>query len=277
MICWLNGAFIDLDGARIDPRDRGFLLGDGVFETLLAENGAVRRPARHFARLRAAAQMLDIPLKFPDAEMLEVMRRLLRENQLLPGRAAIRTTLSRGVSGRGLPPPPIAAPTLLMTVTETPPPPAFMRAVTVSCIRNEKSISSRIKSLNYLDNVMARKEAALRGADEALMPNSSGAIACASAANLFIVLDGRLLTPSISSGALPGIMRGLVLEAAAALAIPAREACIEPGDLQRASEAFLSNALNGLCPLVEIDGRPLGNRGAGPLTQRLQGVIANRE
>lgn len=277
MICWLNGAFTGLDAARIDPRDRGFLLGDGVFETLLAVNGTPRRHARHFARLRAASGLLGIPLTVSDADMLEAMQRLLRENQLLQARAAIRITLSRGVAGRGLQPPPITAPTLLMTVAETPPPPAFMRAVTASFIRNEKSISSRIKSLNYLDNVLARREASLRGADEALMPNSSGAIACASAASLFIVRDGVLLTPALDEGALPGVMRGLALETAAALNIQARETRISPPGLQDATEAFLSNALTGLCPLVEIDGKPLGNGNTGPLTQRLRHAIADRE
>ena len=277
MYCYLDGKLISLEKARIDPRDRGFLLGDGVFETLLAETGRVRRPGRHFARLRASAGILGIPLTISDPDLLEGMERLLRENQLLQGRAAARITLSRGVAGRGLLPPSTATPTLLISVAETPPPPASMRAVTASYLRNEKSIGSRIKSLNYLDNIMARREAALRGADEALMPNSRGALACASAANLFVVQDGVLMTPTLDEGALPGVMRALVLETAAALGIPARETRIMPDSLPHAAEAFLSNALLGLCPLIEIDGKPLRIGDTGPLTQRLQDATADRE
>ncbi len=269
--CWLNGVFRPVEEARIAPNDRGFLLGDGIFETLLAEGGAVRHAGAHLARLSSAAKMLGIPEIFPAAEIAAAMVRLLQENQLMQGRAALRLTLTRGEGARGVAPPADARPTLLLTAGAIPPPPASMRAIVSTYIRNEKSVSSRIKSLNYLDNIMARSEAVARYADEALMCNSMGHLASASAANLFIVTGGELRTPSMEEGALPGIMRAIVLQAAAVQQIAVRVGGISMAELSKASEAFLTNALTGVCPLVEIDGRPVGDGSEGPLTRRLKG------
>ncbi len=257
MICWLNGAFLDIASSRIDPRDRGFLLGDGVFETMLAEAGLVRRVRRHLARLHRAAELLAIPLPFKDDEILDAMQHLLVENQCGQGRAALRLTLTRGVGARGVTPPDTPKPLLLITAASAPPPPEHLRVILATYVRNEKSISSRIKSLNYLDNIMARREAALRGADEALMCNSAGALAGASAANVFVVYDNVIFTPSLDEGALPGVMRAVVIDAAKDLNIPLREARIDLAALDAAAEIFLTNALIGVCPLVEIDGRAI--------------------
>lgn len=267
MLCWLNGAFADIEHARIDPRDRGFLLGDGIFETLLAENGFIRRLPRHLARLRAAAELIAIPIGFTDDEILAAMQRLLLENQFANGRAALRLTLTRGAGARGVAPPDNPAPTLLITASAAPPPPVQMRVILSRYIRNEKSVSSRIKSLNYLDNVLARRETVLCGADEALMRNGAGALASASSANLFVVLEGVLLTPALDQGALPGIMRAVVMEAARDLKIPLRETRIEMASLDMAAEIFLTNALIGVCPLVAIDGRAIAS---GPVTDVLR-------
>lgn len=270
MNCWLNGVMLDAGEARIDPRDRGFLLGDGIFETLLAVDGGVRHLPRHMARLFAAAQLLGIPAPHSKDELAAAMAQLLQENSLLRGRAALRLTLTRGVGARGLAPPPGAAPSILLTAVALPPAPEQVRAIMSTYVRNEKSISSRIKSLNYLDNIMARREAAQCGAGEALMRNSMGGLACASAANLFVVTGGVLRTPPVSDGALPGIMRAIVLERAAALNIPSQEASIAQKEMDAASEAFLTSALIGVCPLVQIDATPVGNGAPGPVTQALR-------
>lgn len=277
MICWLNGAFCPVEQARIDPQDRGFLLGDGIFETMLAVDGVVRRAPRHLARLAGAAELLGFLAPFSDNEILAAIGRLLQENGLHQGRAVLRLTLTRGAGARGLAPPPHVTPALLLTAAATSPPPQSMRAIISSCVRNEKSVTSRIKSLNYLDNIMARREAVQNGADEALMRNSTGDIAAASAANIFVVEDGVLSTPSVGDGALPGVMRSIVLAAAAELDIPAREGPVAIEALTRISEAFLSNALIGVCPLVEIDGKVIGNGVAGPITRQLQLISKDRE
>lgn len=270
MICWLNGVFCPVEQARIDPRDRGFLLGDGIFETMLAVDGAVHHANRHLARLSGAAELLGIPIVFSESEISDAMINLLKENQLVSGRAALRLTLTRGVGARGVAPPLEVAPTILMTAVSTPPPPPHMRAIISSYVRNEKSVSTQIKSLNYIDNIMARNEALQQGADEALMCNSHGDIVGASAANIFIVTDGVLYTPPAGDGALPGIMRGIVMQAAMTQNIPLREASITRTTLAGASEAFMTNALIGVCPLIEIDGVSVGNAAAGPITQKLR-------
>ncbi len=270
VICWLNGALGPIEDARIDPGDRGFLLGDGIFETLLAVDGAVRHGPKHLARLSGAAARLNLSTPYPKIEIIATMLRLLHANQLRKGRAVVRLTLTRGVGARGLAPPPHAVTTLLMTASALPPPPQSLRAIISSCIRSENSISSQIKSLNYLDNIMARYESSQRGVDEAVMRNSKGNIASASSANIFVVADGALCTPAIGDGALPGIMRSIVLDAAAGLKIPAHEGPVGPGALTSASEIFLTNALIGVCPLIELDGNPVGTGAMGPVTEKLR-------
>ncbi|MEQ1890788.1 MAG: aminotransferase class IV [Alphaproteobacteria bacterium] len=270
MICWLNGVLGPIEDARIDPGDRGFLLGDGIFETLLAVDGAVRHGPKHLARLSGASGILGLSVPYPKIEIMAAMLQLLHVNQLRLGRSALRLTLTRGAGARGVAPPAQAACTILLTAVSLPPPPLYMRAIVSSCIRSENSISSRIKSLNYLDNIMARKEAAQRGVDEAVMRNSAGNIASASSANIFVVADGALYTPAIGDGALPGIMRAIVLEAAAGLKIPADEGPLTPDGLKSASEIFLTNALIGVCPLIELDGAPVGTGAMGPVTGKLR-------
>lgn len=277
MICWLNGDLRPIEEARIDPRDRGFLLGDGVFETVLAVDGVVRHAARHLVRMSGACDLLGIAAPYPESDILAAMGLLLHENHLLGGRAALRLTLTRGAGARGVAAPAECKPTVLLTAHPAPPPPQNMRVIISTYVRNEKSISSRIKSLNYLDNIMARTEAVQRGVDEALMRNSKGNLASASSANIFVVAGDALYTPPVSDGALPGIMRSIVLEAASELKIPFREGSIATETLATAPEAFLTNALIGVCPLIEIDGGMIGNGAAGPITGKIQAISKDRE
>lgn len=272
MICWLNGAFISVAQARIDPQDRGFLLGDGIFETLLAVDGVIKNAASHLARLNDAASVVAIDLPFSQSDMTDAMQRLLKENCLQSGRAVLRLTLTRGVGARGLLPPPDAVPTFLITAAAALPAPLSMRVIVSSFVRSEKSITARIKSTSYLDNILARREAQLRGADEALLYNTTGRLACASAANLFAVNSGVLLTPAVAEGALPGIMREEILRSARRLNIPAFETVIDREVLQSATEIFLTNALIGVCPVTHIDGRPVGAGETGLVTAALRGV-----
>lgn len=277
MKCWLNGALLPFEEARIDPRDRGFLLGDGIFETLLAVDGQVRHARRHLARLFAGAQLIGIAPPFAKVELAAAMVRLLHDNYLQRGRAALRLTLTRGAGARGVAPPLDAAPSVLLTAVPLASAPAQMRAIISSHVRSEKSISSRIKSLNYLDNIMARREAVQQGADEAIMLNSAGNLAAASAANLFLVQRNRLYTPSIEDGALPGVMRAVVIEAAARLNIPVHEGPVAPAALAGAAEVFLTNALTGVCPLIEIGGKPVAAGDTGPVTEKLRLISKDYE
>jgi branched-chain amino acid aminotransferase len=266
---YLDGRIVDPGQARIDPRDRGFLLGDGLFETMRAERGRVPFLDRHLDRLEAGAATLGIPLPQPRTALGAACLEVLHANRLMDKDAALRITLSRGPGPRGLAPPPEPAPTLLIgaaAVADTAP----ARAVISRIRRNEHSPLSRIKSLNYLDAVLALREASERGADEALLCNTAGRLACASAANLFLIRDGALLTPGLDEGVLPGITRGLILELASEVGLIAEETAIAPSALERVEEAFLTNSLIGIRPLVAVNGHPVGRGGIGPLTKRLR-------
>ena len=267
---YLDGHLVEPEQARIDPRDRGFLLGDGLFETMRAERGRVPFLDRHLDRLEASAAILGIPLPQPRAALAAACLEVLQANGLTNCIAAVRLTLSRGPGPRGLAPPPEPEPTLLITaapLAEKAPSPG--RVVISTIRRNEHSPLSRIKSLNYLDAVLALREARERGADDAILCNTAGRLACASAANLFLVRDGVLLTPSLGEGVLPGITRGLILELASELGSSAEENAIPPPALERAEEVFLTSSLIGVRPLVAADGHPVGRGALGPLTEGL--------
>ncbi|PWC94851.1 2-keto-4-methylthiobutyrate aminotransferase [Azospirillum sp. TSO5] len=262
MTIWLNGRLMPAADARIDPADRGFTLGDGLFETIRIKDGAPRHLPRHLDRLGAGAALLRLPLPYDAADLIGAMTALIEAVGLTDG--VVRLTLSRGTGARGVLPPADARPTLLMTAAPAAHMTSPVAAIIAGCTRrNEHSPLSRLKSLNYLDSILARQEAAERGADEALLLNGAGRLAESSVANLFLSIGGRLLTPTVADGALPGIRRALILERHGAEETP-----LTPDDLARADEVILTNSL-GLRPLVAVDGRPVGSGTAGPVLTRL--------
>ncbi|HLZ66399.1 MAG TPA: aminotransferase class IV [Aliidongia sp.] len=251
MIVWLNGDLIDGAAARIDPADRGFTLGDGLFETIRARGGRATLLDRHLRRLHEGAELLGIPVAWSDVEIAEAIERLLGTVGLAD--AAVRLTLTRGPAPRGVLPPGQPTPTVLITAGTMPPPARPAHAVVATGTRrNELSPLARVKSLNFLDNVLARREAAARGADEALLLNTRGRLAEATIGNLFLSIDGQLVTPPVADGALPGIMRGLLIERCGAV-----ERSLDLADLLVAEAGFISNAL-GLRPIATVDGRAIG-------------------
>lgn len=263
---WLNGRLVEKSAACIDPADRGFLLADGLFETLAIRAGKVLRLSAHLARLAEGARILDIPLSANEDALGEALRSTARANRLRDG--ALRLTLTRGPAPRGLAPPSTPQPTLLIAAhPASPTPPAAARAAIARSVRrDEGSVLARVKSLAYVAGVLARAEAARQGADEALLLNTEGRIAEASAANLFVVLRGRLVTPPVSEGALPGIMRAAVIAET-----DADERPVTRADLHAAEEAFVTSAL-AIRPLVAADGWPVGDGRAGPVQARLQAL-----
>jgi branched-chain amino acid aminotransferase len=203
--------------ARIDPADRGFTLGDGVFETIRAVGGVPAHVARHFVRMRNGAGVLGIAVPFGDDTLFDALCSVLRENGLAD--AAVRLTLTRGPAPRGVLSVGDGRPTVLISAGPLPGPlPPARVIVAKRTRRNEFSPLSRIKSLNYLDGILARQEAAEAGADDALLLNCRGGLAEATASNVFLCVDGRWVTPPEEDGALPGIARGLLLEAGSAVA-----------------------------------------------------------
>ena len=255
---YLNGAIIPEDMARIDPADRGFTLADGLFETLRAYGGRPFRLADHLERLSHSAEALQIPLLFDVPMIAEAVLELLAANGLTQGDAAIRITLTRGTGPRGLAPPAEVKPTLLITAVPYHPLSALCSAAFVGIRRNEGSPLSRMKSLAYLDNVLAAGEAAQVGADEAILLNNAGRVAGAARANLFAAIGDRLLTPPAVEGVLPGIARRVVLELALQLKIRAEEAALSPADLAAAREIFLTNSLFEIRSLAQLDGIACG-------------------
>ena len=248
MTLWLNGALHAPDDARIAPADRGFLLGDGVFETVRATAGAARLLDLHLARLRAGAAVLGIPLVWNDTAIAGAVAAVLEANHLES--ASVRITLSRGPAPRGVLPVGEAAPTLLITAAGLPPQAGPARVIIArSTRRNEASPLSRIKSLSYLDSIIARREAAAAGADDAILLNTRGRVAEATAANLFVLMGGIVATPPVEDGALPGIFRARLLAGGIAV-----ERSMVPADLLGAEAALLGNSL-GVRLVSALDGR----------------------
>jgi branched-chain amino acid aminotransferase/4-amino-4-deoxychorismate lyase len=240
---------------QIPIDDRGLLLGDGVFETLLWRDGELVDLDLHLRRLGRGCAVLGLPAPARDVVLSAAAHALGQLSEAERGRAGIRLTLTAGAGGRGLDRPDALIPTLLAAAFRAPEPGGATTLTTVAVRRNEGSPTSRIKSLSYLDNILARREAGETGAAEALMLNNRGEVACAAAANLFWFEDGRLCTPALDCGVLDGTVRGRVLAAAYALGIEAAEVAAPRAGLDAARGLFLTNSLIGLRRVTVLDGR----------------------
>lgn len=236
--------------------DRGLLLGDGLFETLLAVDGALVAPQPHLDRMSAGCATLGLPP--PDRREAE---RLM--GQALAGldapRAAVRLTLTAGSGGRGLDRPDLAQMRMFATAAAAPRPQDPVDLISSTVRRNDLSPASRLKTLSYLDNVLARAQARGAGVDEALMLNTRGDVACAAAANVFWLWGGRLFTPSLVCGVLAGTMRARVITAAGDLGVEVAQVRVGPAELARADAVFLTNSLIGVRPVRSMDGFEFGD------------------
>jgi len=237
----------------MDSTDRGLLLGDGLFETLLALDGVVQRPLVHLARMGRGCAALGLPA--PDQnQALTVMAEALARTGLTHGRAAVRLNWTAGSGGRGLNRPLTLEPRLWASVAASLRPEHPARLMLANVRRNATSVTAHHKTLAYLDNVMARREALAVGADEAVMLNQDGDLACAAASNLFWIEGEQLFTPDLSCGVLAGTERARVLAAAAEAGIEARPVQASAEALQKADGIFLTNSLNGLWPVSHWQG-----------------------
>jgi branched-subunit amino acid aminotransferase/4-amino-4-deoxychorismate lyase len=247
--------------------DRGLLLGDGLFETILAIDGDLVLFDRHIARLRAGCAYLDLPQ--PDALATQKLCELaLGDTGMTSGRVAVRLTMTAGSGGRGLDRPEAPEPHIFATVAKAPRPEGSIGLWTASVRRNQHSPTSRLKTLSYLDNVLARREAA---PSEALMLNTDGIVACAAAANVFWIREGRLFTPALECGALDGVMRREVLDRAASFGLSAREGHFPPSALAEAEAIFITNSLIGVRRVHWLDGEDVPGL---PLVQEIGEAIA---
>lgn len=256
-LVWLNGILLPAHEARIDPADRGFTLGDGVFETMLAAQGTVPLLGRHLARMRHGAGVLGIGFDMTNAAFGQAVQELLAT--LERAQSVVRATLTRGRQKRGVLPAALGSPTLLISAGETPPIALAAHVIVATTTRrNAFSPLSRIKSLNYGDSILARREAASRGADDAILLDTRGRVAEASAANVFLRIGGRWLTPPVEDGALPGIARALLIEAGRA-----EIENIEADRLAEADAICLVNSL-GLRRVATLEGRVLHQEEPSP-------------
>ncbi|MEU6310487.1 aminodeoxychorismate lyase [Streptomyces sp. NPDC047014] len=263
MKIWLDGALRDVEAARVSVFDHGLTVGDGVFETLKAQHGRAFALTRHLDRLTRSARGLGLP----DPDLDEVRRAcaaVLEANPVAHGR--LRVTYTGGVaplgSDRG-----DAGPTLIAAVAESAPRPDTTAVVTVPWVRNERSAVAGLKSTSYAENVVALAAAHREGASEALMANTVGQLCEGTGSNVFVVLDGRLHTPRLSSGCLAGITRALVVEWAGA-----EESGLPFEALEAAEEVFLTSSLRDVQAVVRVDGRAVGT-GPGPVTAEAMRVF----
>ena len=225
--------------------DRGLLLGDGLFETMLALDGAIPLIEAHLDRMAGGCVTLGLPALDRDAA-----RALCVEAAPPAGRAAVRLTLTAGSGGRGLDRPDPVAPRLLASAALSPPVRTPAALIVAAARRNEGSPASRLKTLSYLDNVLARAEARAAGADEAVMLNNRGEVACAGAANLFWIEGERVFTPALSCGVLAGITRARLLGM-----IAVTEVAADAARLDAADAVFLTNSLIGVRPVSRLGQR----------------------
>jgi branched-chain amino acid aminotransferase len=272
-IIFMNDRLVPEEEARVSVFDHGLLYGDGVFEGLRSYSGRVFRLEQHIDRLYASALAICLEIPLPKAAMAKAVVDTLAANKLSDG--YVRLVVTRGAGSLGLDPNKTKHPQVIVIAdTISLYPREFyekgLRIVTAATQRTQSAaLSPRIKSLNYLNNIMAKLEGLQAGCVEALMLNHKGEVAECTGDNIFVVRGGRLLTPPPDAGILEGITRGAVMDLAVAAGIDCRETTLVRHDLYTADECFLTGTAAEVIPVVEIDGRKVGPGTPGPITARL--------
>lgn len=271
MIIYLDGEYVPEDQAKVSVFDHGLLYGDGVFEGIRAYNGLVFRLEEHLRRLYASAKHIALEITLPMEAMEEVVLETVRRNNLRD--AYIRLVVTRGKGDLGLDPRKCPRPLIfcIAAAIELYPPELYARGlemVTVATRRNvSEAVNPRVKSLNYLNNIMAKIEANLAGVSEGLILNNEGYVVEATGDNIFIVKDGRLITPPPYLGLLEGITRNAVIGLARRRGIEVREEVFTRYEIYNADECFLTGTAAEVIPVVRLDGRPIGSGQPGEITK----------
>jgi len=270
---YINGTFYEQEDARISVFDHGLLYGDGVFEGLRSYGGKVFRLREHLDRLWESAKAihLEIPISLP--EMTDAVNESLRVNEIDDG--YVRLVVTRGVGTLGLDPAQTSDPQVIIIADRiTLYPEEFytngLKIVTVSTVRNHPAaLSPRIKSLNYLNNILAKIEGKQAGCIEALMLNHKGEVAECTGDNIFLVRHGELLTPPREAGILDGVTRQAVIELAIESGLAVHEIPLTRHDVFIADECFLTGTAAEVIPVIEVDSRSIGDGTPGPITRDL--------
>jgi len=273
MKIYIDGKYYDERNAKISVFDHGLLYGDGIFEGIRAYNGRVFRLKEHIDRLFCSARsiLLDIPMGH--AELMAAVVEACRRNKLRDG--YIRLVVTRGRGTLGLNPKSCKQPSVIIIAgrIQLYPPVLYQRGmdlVTVPTTRNlHSALNPAIKSLNYLNNILAKIEANNAGCEEAIMLNAEGFVAECTGDNIFIVKEGQLWTPPLWAGALYGITRQVVMELAVEAGLKVSETNLTRHELFNADECFVTGSAAELMPVVKIDGRVIGTGKPGPVTARL--------
>jgi branched-chain amino acid aminotransferase len=270
---FLDGKYVPEDEAKVSVFDHGLLYGDGVFEGIRLYGGRIFRLEQHLDRLFNSAKAIMLPISLTKKQLTEACCRTCRENKLKDG--YIRLVVTRGVGYLGLNPFRCKNPTvfIIAATIELYPAEVYrngLKLITASTQRtNPAAVSPSIKSLNYLNNILAKIEAVNAGTLEAIMLNSQGYVAECTGDNIFIIRGGKIETPPVSAGALIGITRQVVIELAAKRKIEVSEPNLTRYDLATADEVFLTGTAAEIVPVVSIDGRTIGSGQPGPLTLKL--------
>ncbi|MFM8497283.1 MAG: branched-chain-amino-acid transaminase [Planctomycetia bacterium] len=272
-IIFMNDRLVPEDEARVSVFDHGLLYGDGVFEGLRSYAGTVFRLDAHLDRLWASARAICLEMPLSKAAVAKAVNDTLAANKLVDG--YVRLVVTRGAGSLGLDPNRTKNPQVIVIAdTISLYPREFyeqgLKIVTAATQRVQSAaLSPRIKSLNYLNNIMAKLEGLRAGCVEALMLNHKGEVAECTGDNVFVVRSGVLLTPPPDAGILEGITRNAVMELARAAGIECREATLTRHDLYTADECFLTGTAAEVIPVVDIDGRTIGAGTPGPITKQL--------
>ncbi len=285
MWVYLNGSFVSHEEARISVFDHGFLYGDGIYETLRAYAGRPFMLKHHVARLYRSGAMIGLRIPLPEEDWPGLIVEALTRNGLRSekpqqdrelGDAYLRITISRGTGDIGLDPDLCPSPTVLIMAKPLIPYPRhlFEEGVRVSIVSVRRNLSTalppQIKSLNFLNNILAKREATKGGFFDGLMLNAEGALAECTASNVFFVREGRLYTPSLACGILDGITRGIVLQLSREAGLIAEEGAYSGDALLRAEECFLTNTSMEIMPVTHVNDSTIGSGHPGPITITLR-------
>jgi branched-chain amino acid aminotransferase len=270
---YINGKLFDKENATVSVYDHGLLYGDGVFEGIRSYAGKVFRMREHLDRLWNSAKAIWLTIPISKEEMAKAIEDTLAVNGIRDG--YIRVVVTRGAGSLGLDPNRCSDPQVIIItdLISLYPDELYQKGleiVTVSTMRNHPAaLSPRIKSLNYLNNILAKIEGLQAGCIEALMLNHKGEVAECTGDNLFLVRNGNLLTPPIDAGVLEGVTRDTVIELAREGGIPVREIPLTKHDVYIADECFLTGTAAEIVPVVKVDSRTIGDGKPGPITRDL--------
>ncbi len=272
LVVYIDGAYVPKDQASVSVYDHGLLYGDGVFEGIRAYNGRVFKLDEHLRRLQVSAQFLQLEIPLPIDELREAILETLRRNELRD--AYVRVLVTRGKGDLGLDPRKCLRPTVVIIADtiQLLPPEVYEGGIELACASVRRPppdvFPAQIKSLNYLNSILAKMEAIRQGFDEAIMLNTDGFVAECTGENIFLVRDGRLVTTPSYAGILEGVTRNTVIAMASELQIEVQERLFTLVDVYSAAECFLTGTAAEMVPVVKVDGRTIGDGRPGPITAK---------